>query len=669
VRPPTAPAARAFRADIEGLRAVAVGLVVLWHAGAPLLSGGFVGVDVFFVISGYLITTALAAEVAAHGRLSLRRFWARRAKRLLPSATLVLLAALLLSYLLLPDIRWPDTAADVLSSAGYLINWRLAAQSVDYLAAEQAPSIVQHYWSLAVEEQFYLLWPVLLTLVAWRVRRRGGPPGAFGRLATGTVLAVGAASLAWSVLMVQTEPGRAYFATTTRIWELAVGALLAWWPRRWPGGTAAGAAGWIGLAAVLGSAVTIDAATPFPGPAALPATLGTALVIAAGPAGRYGPAALLRQPPLQFLGGISYTLYLWHWPLLVALTARLEHPGVPARLAVVALAVGLAQLTSRYVERPIWHARGLASRPRAALAVGAACTVLTVSAALAFPVAAVPPARPGDAARPAGGIVPDPARARADLPSVYADGCHASQADTVVRTCAYGPPDATATVALVGDSHAAQWVPALQAVARARNWRLVTHTKSSCPVLDVEVALTVGAGRRPYDSCVRWNRALRRTLAEERPDLIVTSSYTYTAISHGRPLRGADNDRIMVAALRRTWTALATVAPVVVLRDTPAPGRDIADCVSGHRDRPESCAVPRAEALAGIGPLQVTAAAGLPGVRLVDLTDTVCPAARCAPVIGGVLVYRDAHHLTATYAGTLAPRLDALLPALPPRAG
>ncbi|WP_433285734.1 SGNH hydrolase domain-containing protein [Micromonospora sp. CA-244673] len=671
----------AFRPDIEGLRALAVLLVVLWHAGVPFISGGFVGVDVFFVISGYLITTGMAAEVAARGRLSLGRFWARRAKRLLPSSALVLLAALLLTYLLLPDIRWRDTAGDVVSSAVYLINWRLADQAVDYLAAGQAPSIVQHYWSLAVEEQFYLVWPVLLVGVAWLARRGRTPDSRFRALAFGAVAVVGAASFAWSVLLVESDPGRAYFVTTTRMWELAVGALLALAPTRRLTGAVAAAAGWLGVAAIAASAVVLSTSTPFPGTMALPATVGAALVIAAGAARRWGPVALLRLPPMQFLGGISYTLYLWHWPLLVVLTARMPDAEPPAVVATVALAVVLAYLTSRLVERPVWHSRRLAVRPRVALSVGAACTVLSVCAGLAFQTAATAPAAPpvgaggrdapGAAVLTAGGaagagvpvdhapsVVPDPSAARNDLPSVYADRCHAGPTERAVLRCVYGPPEATVTIAVVGDSHAAQWVPTLRAIAERRNWRLLTYTKSSCPAVDVEV---VADGQRPIDTCAAWNRDLPGRLAADRPNLVVTSSYNYSAYRDGRALKGPEGRAALVDGMRRTWRSLARIAPVVVLRDTPAPRLDVAECVSAHREELTRCAVPRDEALAGIGPLQVDAAQGLTGVRLVDLNDAICPADRCAAVIGGVLVYRDTNHLTATYARTLAARLDEQL--------
>ncbi|WP_434743071.1 SGNH hydrolase domain-containing protein [Micromonospora sp. SH-82] len=673
-------AGRGFRADIQGLRALAVVLVVLWHAGVPFVPGGFVGVDVFFVISGYLITAGMAAEIATRGRLSLGRFWARRVRRLLPSAGLVLVASLVLAYLFLPGIRWRDTALDVVSSALYAVNWRLAEQSVDYLAAERAPSIVQHYWSLAVEEQFYLLWPVLLVGVAWLARRGSAAPARWRTLALVAVATVLVTSFVWSVLLVAQDPGRAYFVTTTRLWELAVGALLALVPLRRLSPVVGSVVGWVGAGAIVASALLLDTTDPFPGLLALPATLGTVLVLVAGPDLRYGPVVVLRVAVMQFLGRISYTLYLWHWPLLVVLTVRMDEPDGRAVTAAMALAVFLAYLTSRFVERPAWHSTRLSARPGRTVAVGVGCTVLPVCVGLVLHHVAVGPPTASTAARDVQGaavlatgqtgepvdrsasVVPDPSVARDDVASVYADGCHASQTGSRVLGCTYGRANAPFTVAVVGDSHAAQWVPALQEIAAQRDWRLVTHTKSQCPVVDVEVA--GGDEARPNRSCGQWNRALRERLAADRPDLVVTSSYNYQVHRDGRLLTGTENETALATALRRTWRGLAEVAPVVVLRDTPAPRRDMADCVSAHREELTRCAVPRVEALAGVGPIQETAAEGLAGVHLVDLNDAICPASRCAPVIGGVLVYRDTNHLTATYARTLAGRLDERLQAV-----
>ncbi|TDD63977.1 acyltransferase, partial [Jiangella aurantiaca] len=272
-----------FRPDVEGLRAVAVLLVLAYHAGLPLVSGGFVGVDVFFVISGFLITGLILREVESTGRLRLGRFYARRIRRLLPATAVVLAATAALTIVLLPPLRWPAIAGDIAVSATYVVNWRLASESVDYLTAEDAPSPVQHFWSLAVEEQFYLLWPVLIIALVWWHRRRRGAPSLRRTLLAGLAV-VAVPSLAWSVHLTAASPGAAYFVSTTRAWELAAGAALAIGARRLerlPAWVASALAGG-GLAAVGWAALTYDATTPFPGAAALVPVLGTAAVVGGG---------------------------------------------------------------------------------------------------------------------------------------------------------------------------------------------------------------------------------------------------------------------------------------------------------------------------------------------------------------------------------------------------
>ncbi|MFY1701402.1 acyltransferase family protein [Micromonospora sp. WMMA1923] len=696
-----------FRADIEGLRAVAVLLVLVGHAAPAVLPGGYVGVDVFFVISGFLITGLLAEELDRTGRISLTAFYARRARRLLPAAGLVLLASLLLALLFLPRVRWASTGWDVVASALYVMNWRLAERAVDYLAVGQADSLLQHYWSLAVEEQFYLLWPLLMIVVATgfgrrRAARVAGSAGLSGLLLLG-VAAVGIPSFVWSVLSTASDPERAYFVTTTRLWELALGAVVAVLGLRWgrlPSALGATLA-WLGLGAIGVAAVLFGADTRFPGALALLPTLGAAAVIVGGlRPGRAGPGRLLGLRPMRAVGALSYSLYLWHWPLLVAAGAYFGELATPAAIGVVAFAVLPAVLTHRYLEQPVRRAPLFTYHPGAALQLGATCTGFALVAGLLFQFTVWPPApRPGalvlpplDASSAAPGrstpavpltgaavlaqdprddpkgapvdrvptITPDPTVAYQDVADVYRQDCISPGDDATVLECVYGDRDAEYVVALAGDSQAAQWVPAMQAVAEANGWRLVTYLKTGCPYQ--EMPIPVGRGDALYRTCVEWNDRLRpRLTASAKPDLLVLSNVTYRPFEDGRLVPGEEGLARSVRAMKATWSqAVRAGVPVVLIRDIPYQDMDVSECVSRHPERLTTCTTARREALEP-GEAQARAAGQASGVRLVDLTDAICPTQRCAPVIGGVLVYRDTSHLTATYVQTLAPRLrDAL---------
>ncbi|MET7752457.1 acyltransferase family protein [Micromonospora sp. NPDC005367] len=697
-RPQGADHRAGFRGDVEGLRAVAVVLVLAGHAGQQLVPGGFVGVDVFFVISGFLITGLLVSEVNKTGRLSLSGFYARRAKRLLPAAAVVLVATLVLTFAFLPRTRWSATGWDVVSSGLYVMNWRLAEQSVDYLAANRAPSILQHFWSLGVEEQFYLVWPLLLVAALWLGRRRHARTGF---LLTALAL-VAVPSFAWSVWLTDDNPARAYFVTTTRMWELALGgfvALLAGHLHRLPRAAAAVLA-WSGLAAIVASALLLSESSAVPGYLALAPTLGTAAVIAGGlTAGRAGPAVVLAAGPVCAVGAISYSLYLWHWPLLVVAEARFGELTTSAGLAVAAASAVPAVLTYRYVENPIRRSETLAWQPTRSLQLGAVCTGVAVVAGLAFQLTVWPPAAPpappslavptvaangtpaaltspavagaaalGDSPTTSaagipvdrvGAFVPNPLVAGQDGPDAWKNGCHTDQRSSAVRPCLYGDPNSSFTVALAGDSHAAQWLPALQRVAVSKQWRLKSYTKSSCPFINGVVALD----SKPYPSCTEWNEKLRGALTgDERPDLLVVSTSFYVMIRDGAPVSSGAQDAF-ADALGRTWAEMTSAGiPVVVLRDTPYHGKDIAECVSENPRKLTRCASRRDEVLiGGGGPAHEAAARQNDKVHLVDLNNAICPRDRCAPVIGGVLIYRDNNHITATYAATLAPRLAKAL--------
>ncbi|MCG5467346.1 acyltransferase [Micromonospora sp. LAH09] len=687
-----------FRGDIEGLRGLALALVLVGHAGVAALPAAFVAVDVFFVISGFLITGLLVDEIRRTGRVRIVDFYARRAKRLLPAATVVLVASLLLTYLFLPPIRWAGTARDALASAAYAMNWRLVEQSTDYLRSEEAPSILQHYWSLAVEEQFYLLWPLLLLVVALHVSRRtsrrdGGwrpiPRSRSGRhrrpflgdrMAPWLLAAfalVGVPSLAWSIHLSQTEPARAYLVTTTRMWELALGgglAILSGHLSRLPR-PAAITLGWAGMATVALAAMLIRPETAaYPGYLALLPTLGAVAIIAAGPgAGRYGPALLLNRRPTRAVGAVSYSWYLWHWPLLVVAEARWGPLGTTAGLAMILCSAVPAVLTYHLVENPFRYAQF--SRARV-LRMGLVATSATVIAGVGLHLAVRPPSpvptqaelagagAPG--ASPGGGraaapvdriarITPDPLHARDDLPDVYRDDCVTQAQDASLRSCTYGDRDSAVEVALAGDSHAAHWVPALQAIAKERGWRLVTYIKTTCSFLKAPITI---AGRTD-PSCTEWNSRLRAALTgERRPRLLIVSSVTQIPLVGGStPPPGSATADAQTTALSETWSEVTGAGlPLVVIRDTPSFTVDMAECVSAHRERLTACAQPRERALAWGRP-QERAAAAVPDVRLADLNDAICPTEPCPAVIDGLLVYRDAHHLTATYARSLAPRL------------
>lgn len=666
-----------FRPDIEGLRGVAVAAVLLYHAGVPLFSGGYVGVDVFFVISGYLITGLLLNEVRRTGTVSIARFYGGRAKRLLPSVAVVLVAVAVLAWVVLPPVRRSAAAVEIMAAAGYVVNWLLAARSVDYSAVGDAASPVQHFWSLAVEEQFYLVWPVLLLAVAWWARRRGH---GITRPLAAVLGPLAAVSFGYGWYMANTEADPAYFSTATRAWELALGGLVAVAfarPRRlsrWPAAllTVAGG-GAIGAGCVL-----LSDATAFPGTAALLPTLGAAALIVAGlsHAGAW-PQKVLTLAPVRHVGRVSYSWYLWHWPLLVFAEAHWGHLSLARGIAVTACSYVPAYLTHRFVEQPLRHRRALVRRPMAALRLGAVCTAAAVVCGLALRVVTPTLALAGpeqvsgaksatrDPAvqRSARAIRPVPQDAAKDRGRMYEDGCLVAKKDTASPPCVYGDPDAATTVVLFGDSHAMHWFPALNQVARKRHWRLVGLTKSGCPAADARIYAR--GFKREYHECDTWrDRALRR-ITRLRPAMIVTSGLaTYKVMSGDRPLEGDTAHQ----ALERGYTAtlrrlVKTGAAIRVIRDVPHGRDNVPDCVANTPGDLTKCAIPERTAFA-YRPVNANAARQVTGARLLDATPQLCPGGVCPAVIGNSLVYRNRGHLTATYARTLDDWFDAHLPDL-----
>lgn len=670
-----------FRPDIEGLRAIAVLFVLVWHAGISWLPGGFVGVDVFFVVSGFLMTSILHREMVNKSTVSVKNFYARRARRLIPASLATLVFTGIATYLILPQTRWWDIGLDIASAGSYIVNWRLAERSVDYLSENSAPSPVQHFWSLSVEEQFYIFWPILIIAIAWMVKKIHGNATrwVFGAL---SIIAIG--SLAWSVYLTNSDPGRAYFVSTTRLWELALGGLVALSiPLAAKLPTAAAAAmSWLGVVGILGTGLLLTTAVPFPGFIALIPTVSTALVLASGPAaGTAGPVRIFSNRTIQWIGGCSYSMYLWHWPVLVIggyfITDGLRETTVTEGITLVALSILPAWLSLKMIENPVRDAARIKDSVKNSLYLAffgiAACLIVGMILSLAGPRPATGTyvsqyARAGNSMTDAklmgaevlaplprddangapvesvAEMVPSPAQIRTDY-----DRCPVSRIDSAeVVACELGNRTSPKRIVLVGDSHAQQWIPSLTLLADRENWSLTAYIHDACPFKSG----TVLRDGKPYVDCMTWNREISdRLLAGPMPTMLLTSSM-------GTGTDGSGSNAI--AAALQPFADKG--AKVVLIRDTPKPGIDQGECISANLKQLTKCARPRSETSDALGREQIAASQAVGGSVLVDLNDAICPTDQCAAVIGGVAVYRDSNHITSTYARTLSSRLLEQLP-------
>jgi peptidoglycan/LPS O-acetylase OafA/YrhL len=677
---------REFRGDIEGLRAVAVLAVVLYHAAFPGVTGGFVGVDVFFVISGFLITGLLVRDVTATGTVGLTRFYGARARRLLPAAATVLVATAVVGTVVLPPLQARSMLGDTIACALYAGNYRFAVQGTDYLAADTPPSPLQHYWSLGVEEQFYLIWPALIIGTAWVLHRR--------RAARGTapyalvLAAVAAVSFLVSLAWTHQLPPWAFFSLPSRAWELAIGGLVALTAHRWqrlPDRTAV-IAGWGGLALIVITCFELGHATPYPGSVALLPVLGTALVVGAGcavPGG--GAGRVLSAPAMRMVGRVSYSWYLWHWPVLLLAPALAGHPlGLPGRMVAVALSFALAVLTLGLIENPVRFAVSVTRSAPRSLALGAGATAAAVTVGLlllavrpvpvghgaaAASVQAYAPAAPLSAAAHVQAAVaasvglravpsnlsPSIADAPADKPVVFVNGCVRSWRDVGQAQCASGDGASATTVALVGDSHAAMWNPALEPVAQQRHWRLETLAKVTCPLM--QLPITSPYLGREYTECEQWRTEIIHRLQGERPKLILVGM----SRRYGADFGFTSYDPAWIASLTRLVSELrSTGAAVLVLGPIPDPHTTVPTCLSAHLDDAGACAPARLEAVNDGGIAAEAAATAAGGGRYADLTALFCTVARCPVIVGNNIVYRDDNHITVEYAQALAPVLDAV---------
>ena len=711
-----------FRPEIEGLRGLAILLVVVCHAGIAGLDAGFIGVDVFFVLSGFLITGLLIDEHERTGRIELGGFYARRAKRILPAAAVVLVATLVGALAIFSPLDMARIAQDGLAAGLSVANMRLAVEATDYFAAADTSPML-HYWSLSVEEQFYLLWPALLV-----VAMRGARPRLAVVFAAGAVL-IG--SLVLCVVVTAVDGSWAYFSLPTRAWQLAAGGILALGvrgPIRMP--TLIGAAvGWAGAVLLVASIALITPTTSYPDVAATAPTAGALALIAGGGATGSPGALLLTRTPLRWLGRISYSLYLWHWPVLVLGASFLASADVPSvvstgsplqPLFLIAVSVVFAAVTWRLIEEPFragrlshgGRRRTFAIASAAILSVAVTSTALSSAAqteveTIAGPTTADRPIDPEDAsdldeiwapegpiadpsASPAdpsdppqpttsasptatphvtmkpgklakpvlkgsipAGLRPTLGEARDDADRLIRDGCALAVGGSEPPDCVYGDKNGNLTVALVGDSHAMNWFPAFDRVAIRRHWRLVPFTKYSCVFVDMRIWSDYL--KREYTECESWRERVVGRLRLVKPDLVVISSNKWFPTI-------VDRD----GASKRQGAALAALIEripgrVAILVDTPRSDHDVPACLAQHPREIQRCTTPKGVAFGWRHRIREVEARKISGAPLIDLSARICPTDPCPPIIGRRIVYRDHHHLTATFAATLAPDLDAAI--------
>jgi peptidoglycan/LPS O-acetylase OafA/YrhL len=655
------------RPEILVLRGVAVLAILVHHLWQGRLPGGFAALDVFFVISGYLVTGILFG-MRDRGGIDFWAFQARRARRILPSAITVLLACLAGMFAFVSITDWGRTAGELLASSLFVENWALITADIAYATPDTATAL-QHYWTLAVEAQFYVLWALLLMALLGRGPALGDSRRRAGTIGIAATLVI---SLAVSVIWCTLAPASGYLSTATRLWELAAGGLLAVLVRRVPSmrvSVPLAASGWLMIGA---SFVLLNPSMAWPGFLALLPVAGAVLVIAAGvPHNAPRLRRLTDNWLTRNLADSSYAIYLWHWPLLVFADRALGHPPTtPDKIGIAFASLLLGWATTVLVERPIRYGPLARSRPLATLAVG----VLAI-AAVAIPsiavrqvmqrttelydaVAQTPTADLCDGAEarmpgadcvdgPYPGLSPDPLGEWEEVSVLHAMGCATDNILPDLHSCDFGDPDGDVRVALVGDSHAMKLWPALQAIAETEGWRLTTFLKSQCEFTLPEVEGTSG--------CPEWRTSVAEQLGADGPwDLVVT-----TGAAHATAGDGA------AAGYRAVWQPLIGAgARLIVVHDNPYLTGDPRACIADHLDDTSACDNPRSESF--LPDTFAEAAETLSGASVIDLTELFCDATTCFAVVGGVITHRDFTHVTDEFSRSYAPYVAAKLASIAP---
>lgn len=657
-----------YREDIEGLRGIAILLVVATHVGVTWLPGGFVGVDVFYVLSGYLITGLLVQESATTGHMRFANFYARRFRRLLPALLLMVAVTCLVANVVMPPTELPEQASNATSAVWWLSNFQFAFWNMDYFAPQADTALFLHTWSLGVEEQFYMVWPLLVvvSMGAWKYARHinvARLKWVFGAIFT--------ASFALSFYWTYHSPLFAFYMMPSRAWQFAVGAIVfllvgspafrvstdgvqSPWIRLM---------GWAGLGMILLASLIVGRSVPYPGTWALLPTFGTALILAADAQHQASVGRFLSWRPMQALGRVSYSWYLWHWPVLLLGATLLNMSNNWNLLLLVVVSLLIAATSYHAFETPIRRNRKLVAKPRWTIALAFAVMIVAV-----LPLRIWRDEAKGLAASPT--LAPFVA-ARTDFASNYAEGCVNRYPSTKVQFCMFGDPRATHTAVLMGDSKAMHWLPAYQRLVEKPGWRLLVIEKEACPMVDAPFFLP--SIHRRFTECERWRRDVMRRVASLQPDVIVLGeSFEY-------PL----TKQQWIAGTRHVLATLADHAQrIYLIRPTPVLPFNGPLCLQPRGRLYEvlasksHCTAEAHTALFDhVGRWLQVASAPFRNAQFVDMTDSLCPGGICRAERGGTIVFSDTGHMTTTFARTLAPALaEALDPSDPhalttPKAG
>ncbi|HEY0197191.1 MAG TPA: acyltransferase family protein [Rhodanobacter sp.] len=636
-----------YRSDIEGLRAVAILLVVAAHAGVPWLAGGFVGVDVFFVLSGYLITGLILQEIEKAGRMNFANFYARRFRRLLPALLLLVLCTCLLATILLAPGTQGEQAIAAATASVWMSNIHFAFGRLDYFSPGATSNLFLHTWSLGVEEQFYLVWPAL---TVWTFGKGTDRTRSIRRLKT-VMFAIVGASLLMCIALTYTSPQMAFYMMPLRAWQFATGA-LAWLYFKPPvsdlsassrpgGNRTSFLAGWIGLALIITTAYWLDSNSPYPGWRALFPTLGTGAIIVAGiHTTRSGVSRLLSSRPFQAVGRVSYSWYLWHWPVLLLGATVVADGDASYRAGLVLLSLMLAIASYRWVESPIRHQKRWLVVPRKTVLTAVMLMAVTSMLCLEwFNASATWANNP---------VQRRYVEAHSDVPLIYSMGCDDWFQNDQVKPCAFGPHDAKHTAILMGDSIGAQWFPAVVRIFNRPDWRLLVLTKSACPMVDQSFFYPrIG---RQYTECDSWRTHALHEVAAWHPDIVILGSTS-----------GYDFDRTQwVGGTTRVLNAISAASGhIYILRGTPHLPFDGPDCLSSRSRlpwrRPQNSCIASSYEKNGNDVYQWLQQAGehFGNVTFVDMNAAACPGGVCHAESEGMVVFRDSQHLTTAFIESL----------------